>query len=210
MKTIKPFVVVGLFVFFAMPLFAQRQEISSQDFWSLLFDAEIKARQYDRREIRTRELFGDPNDSRTVWIDEYLLPDRHRRVERSWFKGREFITEKIEIGEVKYCRKDNGKWLVTDCNSSTLGGGRPSITEKASRETKKVGNKKFEYYRYYRTFGSELGLGFSQIEVWVDSLGRITKRLETYGKVNTKRFSEKNLLICVFKPKGLKIEKPIN
>jgi len=210
MNTIKPLVVVGLFAFFAMPLFAQRQEISSQDFWSFLLEAEIKAHQYDRRETRTRELFGDPNASRTVWIDEYLLPDRHRRVERSWFKGKEYITEQIEIGETKYCRKDNGKWLVTNCNGSTLGGGLPSITEKASRESKQLGNKKFEYYQYYRTFGSELGLGFSQIEVWVDSLGRITKRLEIYGKVKTKKLSEKDLLSYVFKPKGLKIEKPID
>ncbi|MBK9165238.1 MAG: hypothetical protein IPM21_15290 [Acidobacteria bacterium] len=198
--------------------FGQIKEIKSDEYRKAFGDAHSKSRVVSRRV--TQSISGTRNDKpySEVWTYEYQLPDRIRYVHITTYSGKERRTEQIEIGDTKYCRRDNGKWelIKGPCIGGSVSGG-PSgiISERFEREKSKKDGKdqvRFGEYityknNYSKTADSD-GPLFWNSSFWVDSSGRLVRNEISTGFVKGPIVTYQNIETIEYDP-NIKIEAPI-
>lgn len=103
-------------------LFGQKKEITRDEFYTMYRTASSLAENLRRREIQkiTRFRNGMPY-STEEWVYEYQPPNNIRYRHNETSGGIMRVTEEVNIGDRKFCRKDGGKWEIV--KGSCIGGG---------------------------------------------------------------------------------------
>lgn len=157
-------------------------------------EAFTKSRTFSRRQFQKIKSVSDGQVREEEWMYEYQLPDRVRMIHVETLGGKSRRTEQINIGETKYCKRDNEDWSVV--KSYCIGGsgsGGPSkiLSNTYRREDTKLNGKKavlFQEYTtwmnsYSKTAGTD-GPSFWETKFWVDGDGKLLRYETRQGLVS--------------------------
>lgn len=204
---------------FSSLLLAQTTELSREQFYAPYREALSKSRQVARRHRQniTRFENGSPHLVEE-WLYEYQPPSKIRFVQKETFKGLTKIVEQINIGETKYCRKDNGPWELVKgyCIGGSGSGGLPNVisshfsSEKANlNETNLTLYREFTTYKnsYSKTVETD-GPSFWENKYWLDRLGFMVRQEIRQGLVEKNEILRSIVETYEYDP-NIKIEAPI-
>jgi hypothetical protein len=93
---------------------AQTSSLTEKEYWAETFAAYSATRAlFPRRETESSESLtaGKVVYSRTK-MSEYLSKDTDRTTETRFQEGKTTVEEAIQIGRVRYCRKDDSQWTT--------------------------------------------------------------------------------------------------
>jgi hypothetical protein len=137
-------------------------------------------------------------------------------VEKTGDRSRKF--EWIQVGSVKYCRKDDGEWQVSNWCGSGSGSGGPSniVSEKYTAEVIKEKGKKTTLYEEYTTYKNTYGpekdrprLRFWHTKYWLNDKGLLIRQEMRTGLLGPEEASWVNVTQYQYEPADLKIEAPV-
>ncbi|HQZ97202.1 MAG TPA: hypothetical protein PLP21_12850 [Pyrinomonadaceae bacterium] len=152
------------------------------------------------------------------WQYEYVLPDKVHYTNIRTANGKVQRVEQIDIGKIKYCKKDDGVWKIVE--SYCIGGsgsGGPSniVSDKYYLEKKKVDGREIKVFRHYTSYKNIYspnkdteGLSFDEYIFSLDSSGLIIKEETKKGLINSGKVIETNISIYTYDPK-IKIQEPL-
>jgi hypothetical protein len=147
------------------------------------------------------------------YLTEHIYPDREHFLESSTVKGETRNTENYRIGDIYYCRSNNGRWRKTneDCRRYTIEGDldSPGVTYSVANDV--VNGTQAKLYKrkvIRRDFGE--GSEVYEDKYWIDE-SRHTLRIE---RRITDEKSQQTISLRVSKyeydPPDQKIQDPIN
>ena len=203
---------------FTATSFAQGKEITKDDYLIPWRTALQKARGLTRRVIQTVTNHEKEMSDIDEWQYEYVMPDKIHYTNIRTFDGKVKRIEQIDIGKMKYCKKDDGVWKLSEsyCIGGSGNGGPSNIaSNKYYLEKKRIDGKAIKVFHNYITYTNIYspnketeGLTFEETIFWLNSNDLITRQEIRKGLVNSGKVRTTNLSTYTYDP-NIKIEAPI-
>lgn len=160
---------------------AQGETIDRPIYGSALRSSYAKTQAENRRVVQNVKSVVNGTERTEEWTYEFQLPDRVRflRVER--WNGTVSRKEQINIGKVRYCRKDDAEWAITEsyCIPGSGSGGPSNIVREEFRRTKEKSKDTVTYFQrivYVNKFSDTVatdGESYWETTFTLDNLGRL-------------------------------------
>lgn len=124
----KKFWLLTLLLVFALASFseltAQRQIITSKEYYDAAYNSESKWYEMSRRVVSTDETFSNGAVIKSIMtVSEVLLPNRERFYRKSVEGNKIAEYEQVKIDYMEYTRIDGGTWTKVDLRQSGRGSG---------------------------------------------------------------------------------------
>lgn len=197
----------------ASAAFAQPKEISHEEYYRP-YRAALKSfyEKSHRSIVRFEEYKNGVVGSSSDWTYEYVKPDRRRYVE-VWSSGnRVSKAESIDIGTAKYCRKNDGEWMIAQgsCGTGGASSGPSNIKSEISTvENSRIDGRKVKIYRNRYVYQRDkLELAFWETTYWLDEKGNLIREEMKAGLLEPEQMSWTKNTIFQYNPADLKIEAP--
>lgn len=219
-KSLGIIVILSPIAFLSVPVFTQSRPISREQFWAGLrnaYDAEDKI--FPRRQTSEEKRFENgARSSSSKGIYEYLAADKTREILKDVVQGKPRILEVIRIGEIYYCRENEGTWKKESrsCGPMTLKALPIVVTQNYTVEETLVGGKTVTFYRSYiihrgwrQDEVNTVPLRFSEDKFWVNPDGSIHRREMTDGFVDSKLLTSSGTDSFEYKVRIQEIRAPV-
>ena len=165
------------------------------------------------------EVYGNGEvTSNENWIYEYDLPSSIRYVHTGNLNGRTFQIEEIDIGRIKYCKKDKADWnRVKDfCIFAPARGFEDKTSLKYTLEKVIFNGKDANLYTQYNTYKNIFsknkdseGLSYDETKYWLNKDGLLLLEEYKSGLIAPKTVNWVRIVTHEYNPKDLKIGAPI-
>lgn len=218
MKSLHQSVVLGVILLLVLPavVFTQSKRISREEYYQPFRDALKKSRTLPRRHVQEIKSIRNDKEYDEQWTYEYQPPDKVRYLHVAMVDGKTRRTEQINIGNIKYCRKDAGPWALagSNCIGGGDGSGGPSniISERFTREASAGRTLYTEYTTYKNTFSKTAdtdGPSFWESKYWLDARGLITRYETRRGLVANRSTPRYEMVESYDYDPNVKIEVPL-
>lgn len=219
MRTIIYLTVVALCLVLSENSLAQSNEITRDEYDGPWRTALEKARTLPRRNISKTEIFQDGKVlAIDEWIYEYVPPERIRYIHIETKGGTTQRKEEVNIGKVKYCRKDSGHWEIVQgsCVGGFVSGISNSISTNYSVENSLLDKEEVKIFSEYSLFQNGVSrnnnnviLTYSENKYWLGRDGLLIREETRAGLVDGKTTDRITVGTYEYNPKDLKIEAPI-
>jgi hypothetical protein len=203
----------------AVNVFSQQKEITKEQYYQSFRGAKDKASKVSRRSIDKREYFRNSKLHLTQeTVDEFLSPDKRRYFVIEKFDDRITKDELIKIGDIYYCRKNDGDWKQSQnwCSGGSASGISNIVSSKYTVEEIKLNNETVKFYRQLTTYKNTYspdkdreGLSYWESKFWLNSDGLIQREERKQGLLDSEKIYNQTVTTYEYNPKNLKIEAPI-
>ncbi len=190
-------------------LFGQVKSITSENYYTLLNEAESKTDKQIRKRVQIQKLYKNGEITATLTdTTEYLPPDKSRWISVQDRDNSIKRIEQITIGNSVYRKENNGDWLKREKGSSGFGiSGKDNSTREFFIEEATIGKEKFQVIiekrvNYNNTF-------FDEVKIWIDKKGLILKKMSTTSFNELKSIVSSVEVTYDYKLKPPNIEAPI-
>lgn len=197
---------------------AQPKTITSEQYYGPFRAALSEEKNFARRKTSTTEYFTNGKLVETeTWLYEFLPSGDARYLHIETRGEKTFRREQIEVGDQKFCKRDDAEWERTE--RGCIGGGIGGYSNIMSREytleeidSKEGRVRKFGSRIIYKwPEGNEKEPGIVRFDdsfYLLNGKGLITRRESKAGIVETKEITKKQVEIYEYDP-NIKIEAPI-
>lgn len=199
--------------------FSQTKEITREDYYQPFRLGLKKKSATSRRVITRQENYREGKLFSTTEItDEFLVPNKRHYMEVEKFADHTNKSELIQIGEVYYCRRNDGELKQSQswCSGGSASGLSNIVSSKFTVEDTKINNKTSKFYKNYTIYKNihspnkdKEGLSYYQHNFWIDSNGFILREEMRSGLLEPERIYRQMTNIYEYNPQNLKIEAPI-
>ncbi len=191
--------------------FAQIKEITNEEYYTPLRAALQKAVKLNRCVQSATLRYNGGKTDIEEWDYEYALPDKDRLVHTETVDDKVQRTEQIDIGKIKYCKKDDGPWEIPKgyCIAGSGNGGPPNIIstkytiEKVDLPTRHITifRETITYKNIYSPNKETEGNSFWYSNYWLDENGLIIREETKIGLVKGETLNRKTITSYTYDPK---------
>ena len=216
----KNYILLIIFCFgVTLNVFSQAKEITKEEYYQTFQEAIIKKFQTPHRINTRQDEYKDGELFRSTEITEEFINSEKRhylKVEKS--ADQTDKSELIKIGEIYYCRRNEGEWKQSQywCLDRSGSSIVNIMTFKYTVEDVEINNKTAKLYKEYITNRNKRsrnkdkeGLSYHQSSRWFDEDGFILREEIKSGLIETEIIYNQQTDSYEYNPRHLKIEAPI-
>jgi len=217
--TLKNYVFVIICFGITINVFGQTKQITKEEYYQPYRES-LKKKQETSRRVATRQEYykNGKLNSTTEITDEYLKPDKRHYLEVNKVGDKTYKSELIQIGEIFYCRRNDGEWkqYKSWCSGGSASGISNLVSSKYTVEDAEINNQKVKLFQEYTTYKNTYspdkdreGLSYYQSKHWIDKKGFVLRQEIKSGLLEPEKIYNQQTDSYEYNPKNLKIEAPV-